>query len=127
MKKFILALVSIVVCVSVNANTMVLSNGDTSRTIEIIIHKEQPKNAPRSVQLPQIVCIYDSGHILMQFTRDIGSVAITVTNQTTGEQWFDFADSADGYASIYTSDTEGDYNIFIETDSGSTYSGSFFL
>ena len=94
----------------------------------IIGRKENNPNLPRTPDYgSDITAFYQSGVIYLQFGSDMGEVEITVTNETTGEQWSQIDDSAFGSASIATSTSAGDYYITIVTDDASCYSGSFSL
>ena len=92
---------------------------------------QNPPKDPQSQRTPDyssdITAFYQSGVIYLQFGSDMGEVEITVTNETTGEQWSQIDDSAFGSASIATSTSAGDYYITIVTDDASCYSGSFSL
>ena len=96
---------------------------------EIPIHEDpKPMQEPRTPDYgSDITAFYQSGVIYLQFGSDMGEVEITVTNESTGEQWSQIDDSAFGSASIATSTSAGNYYITIVTDDASCYSGSFSL
>lgn len=72
---------------------------------------------------------YTMSGVDLQFLADLGMAAVTVVNQTTGEQWFDLVDTASGVAHIDTSTSEpaGSYLIYIELEDGSSYWGEYVL
>lgn len=92
---------------------------------------QNPPKDPQSQRTPDygsdITAFYQSGVIYLQFGSDMGEVEITVTNESTGEQWSQIDDSAFGSASIATSTSAGNYYITIVTDDASCYSGNFSL
>lgn len=91
-----------------------------------IIKKPEPIVGPRTPNFgSDIMAYYQDGVIYLQFVYDMGDVEITVTNESTGEQWQQTEDTAFGSASITTSTSAGDYFITIVTDDASCYSGSF--
>ena len=95
--------------------------------IIIEIEKDKPQK-PRTPDFgSDITAFYQSGVIYLQFGYDMGEVEITVTNESTGEQWSQIDDSAAGAASIATSTSPGNYYISIVSDDASCYSGSFSL
>lgn len=83
-------------------------------------------NRPRT--MCPVTAYYNMGGVDLLFTADLGIVAVTVVNQTTGEQWFDLADTASGAARIDTSTPEpaGAYLIYLEQEDGTCYWGEFF-
>lgn len=72
---------------------------------------------------------YTMSGVDLQFLADLGMAAVTVVNQTTGEQWFDLVDTASGVAHIDTTTSEpaGSYLIYIELEDGSSYWGEYVL
>lgn len=102
---------------------------DKSASQDIIIYLQPTGTGPRprSVQIEPMTCSYSLGTVQVHFLQNIGQSTITIVNNSTGEQWFEIADSADGVVAISISDTPGDYTIYIELESGKTYSGSFTL
>ncbi|MCM1151979.1 MAG: DUF3244 domain-containing protein [Alistipes senegalensis] len=98
-----------------------------TRCIEIQIKQGPVKGAPRSISIIPVTCFYNSGTLSLTFIDEIGSVTVIVFNQSTGEQWIDYIDADDGYATMQISEDEGDYAIEIVTDTGICYSGYFTL
>lgn len=84
-----------------------------------------PPGTPRTL-LP-ISAYQTADGIDLQFAENLGMAVVTVVNQTTGEQWLDYVDTAAGYAHIDTTSSEpaGAYLIYIELEDGSTYWGEF--
>lgn len=84
-----------------------------------------PTIPPRS--LSPVVAYLAIDGVDLQFTEDLGMAVVTVINQTTGEQWLDYVDTATGYAHIDTStpNPTGVYLIYIELEDGSSYWGEF--
>ena len=76
-----------------------------------------------------ITAYYNIGGVDLLFTEDLGVVAVTVVNQTTGEQWFDLADTALGAVRVDTSTPEpaGAYLINLELEDGTYYWGEFWV
>ena len=106
---------------------VLLSSAEEKKEIQISKELTHPK-APRTPDYgSDITAFYQSGVIYLQFGSDMGEVEITVTNESTGEQWSQIDDSAFGSASIATSTNVGNYYITIVTDDASCYSGSFSL
>ena len=97
--------------------------------VPIIIGQERDfPNQPRTPDYgSDIMAYYQDGVIYLQFGYDMGEVGITVTNESTGEQWQQIDDSAFGAVSIATSTSAGNYYITIVTDDGSCYAGSYSL
>ncbi len=126
MKKTFL-IVFAVICGIAAIFTCHADNDKKTRYIEILIKQGIVKGAPRSISIVPITCFYNSGTLSLTFIDEIGSVTVAVINQSTGEQWIDYIDSTDGYATMQISEDEGDYAIEIETDSGISYSGYFTL
>ena len=96
---------------------------------EILLKKHpEPITGQRTPNFDSdIMAYYQDGVVYLQFVYDMGDVEITVTNETTGEQWQQTEDTAFGSASIATSTSAGDYYITIVTDDAICYSGSYSL
>lgn len=126
MKRIIFSLSVLFLSVSV---CIAQSDSHTTSGTTIIPIKTQQDGGtgirPRSVQMIPITAIYSFGAVQVNFLQNIGQATITVVNNTTGEQWFEMADSAAGGVDIHISDTQGIYAIYIELESGKIYSGDF--
>ena len=68
------------------------------------------------------ICVYTDGMVQLTLLGEIGEYALTVTNQSTGEQW-----SADNALILQTSTASGTYWVQIETEDGSMYYGTYTL
>ena len=69
-----------------------------------------------------IVCVYVDGEVQLTLLEDLGDLTLTVTNQTTGEQW-----SAMNALRLQTSTASGTYFVEIVTGDGSIYFGTYTL
>ena len=77
----------------------------------------------RNIVSPDIEATYSMGAITFVFNEDLGNCDIEVTNIDTGEVWYtSFAGV--GSTIVYTSGSEGQYYIYIDTDSGA-YTGEY--
>ena len=77
----------------------------------------------RNIVSPDIEATYSMGAITFVFNEDLGNCDIEVTNIDTGEVWY--ASCVDISSTlVYTSGSEGQYHIYIDTDCGA-YSGEF--
>ena len=95
--------------------------------ITIPIKLKKP-NQPRTPDFGgDIMAYYQDGVVYLQFTYNMGNVEITVTNESTGEQWQQTEDTVFGSASIATSTSAGDYSITIVSDDATCYSGYFYI
>ena len=106
---------------------VLLSSAEEKKEIPIQKDPETKQEQRTPDYGSDIMAYYQDGVIYLQFGSDMGEVEITVTNETTGEQWSQIDDSAFGSASIATSTNVGNYYITIVTDDASCYSGSFSL
>lgn len=126
MTKFIVTLALMFCSVFYGVADSTLPNG-TGDIVEIPIKKDK-KTRPRTPEFGNdIMAYYQDGVIYLQFAYDMGEVEITVTNQSTGEQWQQTEDTTFGSALITTSTDVGNYYITIVTDDGSCYTGNFSL
>lgn len=94
-----------------------------NKPVNIELHKGSVTNDdtyPRT--LIPIVCVYVDGMVQLTFLDNLGDFTLTVTNQSTGEQW-----SAENIWTLPTSTASGIYWVEIETGDGSTYYGSYTL
>jgi len=121
MKKFFVFFASLL-C----ASFMALGQEETGPSI--IIKKGNPPIVSPRTLIP-LSAYYNIGGVDLLFTEDLGVVAVTVVNQTTGEQWFDLADTALGAVRVDTSTPEpaGAYLINLELEDGTYYWGEFWV
>ena len=80
---------------------------------------------PRS--LAPISGVYTGGVVELYFAVDVGLVSVTVANTTTGEMWFETADSSDGVVTTAIAPSVGSYLVTIETQTAGTFVGEFVL
>lgn len=94
----------------------------------VIGRTEDRPNHPRTPDYDSdIMAYYQDGVVYLQFAYDMGEVEITVTNQSTGEQWQQTEDTTFGSALITTSTSAGNYYITIVTPDDCYYTGDFSL
>ena len=85
------------------------------------------KNGERS--LPPIAGTYYNGEIELDFFANLGSLHVEVVNNSTGECWSEYVDSANGFATVDVSTSRycGLYYITIYTNSNTKYIGEFLI
>ena len=81
------------------------------------------ENNPR--ELIPVSGYYSLGNICLQFYADLGMTEITVVNQTTGATQTTMFDSAFGQAVITIGNANAPYLIYIVTEDGTAYWGTF--
>lgn len=125
--KFLMILVSLFLPLSLFAQ----NNDDNTDMAEIPLHividGSQGNDNRSLIQLP-VECCYlgmmDS--IVTTVFTDLGDVALTVTNTSTGSVWYDTFDSALEPQTLLTLSGEpGIYEIVYITESGGVYEGTF--
>ena len=79
------------------------------------------ESEPRT--LIPILCFYENEDLNFTFSVDVGEVAISVTNQTTGATQTTMFDSAFGQTVVNIGNTNASYLIYIVTEDGTTYWG----
>lgn len=91
---------------------------------EVLLKKGESKDysSERPRTLIPITCVYVDGMVQLTLLGEVGEYTLTVTNQSTGEQW-----SADNALILQTSTASGTYWVQIETEDGSTYYGTYTL
>lgn len=82
---------------------------------------------PRSGEFIPVIGLYDNGRVVLDFIEDIGTVGVTVANQSTGETYFDYFNSADGHFEMEVSTSNGEYLLTIQTENGTMYYGNYAL
>ena len=90
---------------------------------QVELDKEASTNNDRYPRtLIPITCVYVDGMVQLALLDEVGEFTLTVTNQTTGEQW-----SVINGLSLLTSTVSGNYYVQIETEDGSIYYGTYIL
>ena len=118
-------IVSLIVC-----SFSLIAEDDT--TTRIPLSQTSPKgNSEQRPRTPDfgvpIEAYYQGGVIYLHFSEDIGCMDVNVTNITTGEQWNDTACADSSVEVIAISTTHGNYQITLESETGTTYFGEFSL
>ncbi len=130
MKKLIASICSLMLVFSATAVSASTSKDDI-KTLPITIRNgggnESQITRPRTPAFIPITGMYDDGRVILDFIEEIGTLNITVANQSTGEMYFDCCDSADGHFEIEISASKGNYLLTIQTENGTTYYGEFTL
>lgn len=97
----------------------------TNPNEDIVLRPHIPTNPtqqPLSI-VTDIEATYSMGAITFVFNEDLGNCDIEVTNIDTGEVWYaSFAGV--GSTVVFTSGNNGQYYIYIDTDSGA-YTGEY--
>lgn len=130
MKKLIASICSLMLVFSATAVSASTSK-DNIKTAPITIREgigdAGQITRPRTPAFIPITGMYDDGRVILDFIEEIGTLNITVANQSTGEMYFDCCDSADGHFEIEISASKGNYLLTIQTENGTTYYGEFTL
>ena len=88
---------------------------------QVELDKEASTNNDRYPRtLIPITCVYVDGMVQLALLDEVGEFTLSVTNQTTGEQW-----SVVNGLSLSTSTVSGNYYVQIETEDGSIYYGTY--
>lgn len=130
MKKFIASICSLMLVFSATVLSAATSK-DEIKTAPITIHKGGGNGnqitRPRTPEFIPIIGLYDSGRVILDFIEQIGNLSITLVNQSTGEMYFDYCDSADGHFEMEITPSKGTYLLTIQTENETTYYGDFVL
>lgn len=130
MKKLIASICSLMLVFSA-ATISASTSKDDIKTLPITIRNgggnESQITRPRIPAFIPITGMYDDGRVVLDFIEEIGTLNITVANQSTGEMYFDCCDSADGHFEMEISASKGNYLLTIQTENETTYYGEFTL
>lgn len=116
---------SLIVC-----SFSLIAEDDT--TTRIPLSQTSPKgNSEQRPRTPDfgvpIEAYYQGGVIYLHFSENIGCMDVNITNITTGEQWNDTACADNSVEVIAVSSSYGNYQITLESETGTTYFGEFSL
>ena len=120
----ILGIVMMLFCLHFFAIT-VNAEVQEKKPLDVKLEKGQSDNEDsylRSLINIPMTCFYLDGTIQLTMLEEFGDWEVTVTNQTTGEQW-----SAVNGLSLSTSTASGIYLVQIITEDGSLYYGTYSL
>ena len=120
--KRILCLLTMLISLQIFAGTTMLDVQE-KKPVSVELEKgnsDKKDRYPRT--LIPIVCVYVDGEVQLTLLGDLGELTLTVTNQTTGEQW-----SAMNALRLQTSTVSGMYFVEIVTEDGTTYYGTYTL
>lgn len=108
------------------ANLIANTSEEDDRKEIVIIKDNNPRPRTPDFGVP-IEAYYQGGVIYLHFSEDIGCMDVNVTNITTGEQWNDTACADNSVEVIAVSSSHGNYQITLESETGTTYFGEFSL
>lgn len=109
---------------ALGGNLVFADDGNENKKIIFEEETEDLKeNNPREL-VPVSGC-YSKENICLQFYADLGMAEITVVNQTTGATQTTMFDSAFGQAVVNIGNTNASYLIYIVTEDGTAYRGTF--
>ena len=109
---------------ALGGNLVFADDGNENKKIIFEEETEDLKeNNPREL-VPVSGC-YSKENICLQFYADLGMAEITVVNQTTGATQTTMFDSAFGQAVVNIGNTNASYLIYIVTEDGTAYWGTF--
>lgn len=108
------------------ANLIANTSEEDDRKEIVIIKDNNPRPRTPDFGVP-IEAYYQGGVIYLHFSEDIGCMDVNVTNLTTGEQWNDTACANNSVEIIAVSSSQGNYQITLESETGTTYFGEFSL
>ena len=108
---------------------MCLSSDDKKK--EDIVHNEknswENSDRPRSLDMLVLTCYYENGVVYLNVPLELGSVTLTVTNLATGESWNFRQESGFGWITLPTSQSQGNYQVEVVTESSGEYIGYYDL
>ena len=111
---------------ALGGNLVYADDGNENKKIIFEEETEELKESKPRELVPVSGC-YSLGNICLQFYADLGMAEITVVNQTTGTTKTTMFDSAFGQAVINIGNANTSYLIYIVTEDGTTYWGTFQL
>lgn len=96
--------------------------------IPIIIQKI-PEDSDNQRSLIPIAAAYNNGVVELDFYGNMGTLYTVVVNNTTGERWSEYIDTADGYAcmNVFSYNPIGHYTITFRTDNNENFGGGFYV
>lgn len=124
MRKIIILLVALLLPLP----ALIMSADEKPPTIKIDLDGDQTEKNVRSLHALLIDSYYFSmmNSIVTTVYSDLGDVALTVTNTSTGSVWYDMFDSAlEPQTLLPLSGEPGIYEIVYVTESGVNYYGMF--
>lgn len=124
MKKLIFYLMALLLPLS----AFEMSADDENAVMKIPLELDIEQNFERQVGAMLVECYYYGmmNTIITNVWSDLGDVALTVTNCSTGSVWYDSFDSALEPQTVLTLSGEpGIYQIVYITESGGVYEGTF--
>lgn len=108
---------------------MCLSSDDKKKEDIVLNEKNSWENSdrPRSLDMLVLTCYYENGVVYLNVPLEMGSVTLTVTNLATGESWNFRQESGFGWITLPTSQSQGNYQVEVVTESNGNYIGYYNL
>ena len=103
---------------------------DDSQKEDIVLNETNVWNEsdkPRSLDRLIWACYYENGFVYLNVPIELGSVTLTVTNLATGETWNYRQESGTGWIVLPTSQSQGNYQVEVVTESSGEYIGYYDL
>lgn len=108
---------------------MCLFSDDKKKEDIVLNEKNSWENSdrPRSLDMLVLTCYYENGVVYLNVPLEMGSVTLTVTNLATGESWNFRQESGFGWITLPTSQSQGNYQVEVVTESNGNYIGYYNL
>lgn len=108
---------------------MCLSCDDKKKEDIVLNEKNSWENSdrPRSLDILVWTCYYENGSVYLNVPFELYSVTLTVTNLTTGKTWNYRQESGSGWIVLPTSQSQGNYQVEVVTESCGEYIGYYNL
>ena len=103
---------------------------EESKKEDIVLNETNVWNEsdkPRSLDRLIWACYYENGFVYLNVPIELGSVTLTVTNLATGEAWIYRQESGFGWIVLPTSQSQGNYQVEVVTESSGEYIGYYDL
>lgn len=127
-KSFVLLLMMLMASTSMVLGINTYS--DDSQKKDVVLDKTNTwdeSDLPRSLDRLIWTCYYESGVVYLKVPIELGSVTLTVTNLATGEAWNYRHESGTGWIVLPTSQSQGNYQVEVVTESSGEYIGYYDL
>lgn len=130
MRKKSLVLLLMMLMASTSMVLGINTYSNDSQKKDIVLDKTDTwdeSDKPRSLDRLIWTCYYENGGVYLNVPFEMGSVTLTVTNLVTGETWNYRQESGFGWIVLPATQSKGNYQVEVATESNGNYIGYYNL
>ena len=128
-KSFVLLLMMLIASTSISSSMSSIFEDSKKKDVVLRNKNSWDSNSEKPRSLDSLIgtCYYENGNVYLNVPIELCSVTLTVNNLATGEAWNYRQESGFGWIVLPTSQSQGNYQVEVVTESSGEYIGYYDL